>query len=215
VKKFWNWIKNEEDARTLYLEGVIAEESWLDDDITPAAFKAELMAGTGPVTIWLNSPGGDVFAELKKTFETVAMAKVSTSAVEAKELGLLRAGDKVAFNAYELLYIAKQEARALAETGYRPPLPARRIQVAGDVGIATFRMLLVNMLEGRFISPYDDEIATRIATVLCGGEVDRGATVDEEWLLRLERKHFVELAQQEKTQARIAHMLKTGKPLRN
>ena len=160
-------------------------------------------------------PGGDVFAELKKTFETVAMAKVSTSAVEAKELGLLRADDKVVFNAYELLYIAKAEARALAETGYRPPLPARRIQVAGDVGIATFRMLLVNMLEGRFISPYDDEIATRIATVLCGGEVDRGAIVDEEWLLKLERRHFVELAQQEKTQARIAHMLKTGKPLRN
>ena len=160
-------------------------------------------------------PGGDVFAELKKTFETVAMAKVSASAVEAKELGLVRAGDKVAFNAYELLHIAKQEALALAETGYRPPLPARRIQVAGDVGIATFKMMLVNMLEGRFISPYDYEIAVRIATVLCGGEVDRGALVDEEWLLKLERKHFVELAQQEKTQARIAHMLKTGKPLRN
>ncbi|KAF1724851.1 3-hydroxyacyl-CoA dehydrogenase/enoyl-CoA hydratase family protein [Pseudoxanthomonas japonensis] len=160
-------------------------------------------------------PGGDVFAELKKTFETVAMAKVSASAVEAKELGLVRAGDKVAFNAYELLHVAKQEALALAETGYRPPLPARRIQVAGDVGIATFKMMLVNMLEGRFISPYDYEIAVRIATVLCGGEVDRGALVDEEWLLKLERKHFVELAQQEKTQARIAHMLKTGKPLRN
>ena len=160
-------------------------------------------------------PGGDVFAELKKTFETVAMAKVSASAVEAKELGLMRAGDKVAFNAYELLHIAKQEALALAETGYRPPLPARRIQVAGDVGIATFKMMLVNMLEGRFISPYDYEIAVRIATVLCGGEIDRGSVVDEEWLLKLERKHFVELAQQEKTQARIAHMLKTGKPLRN
>ncbi|NCT69876.1 MAG: 3-hydroxyacyl-CoA dehydrogenase/enoyl-CoA hydratase family protein [Xanthomonadaceae bacterium] len=160
-------------------------------------------------------PGGDVFAELKKTFETVAMAKVSASAVEAKELGLVRAGDKVAFNAYELLHVAKQEALALAETGYRPPLPARRIQVAGDVGIATFKTMLVNMLEGRFISPYDYEIAVRIATVLCGGEVDRGALVDEEWLLKLERKHFVELAQQEKTQARIAHMLKTGKPLRN
>lgn len=160
-------------------------------------------------------PGGDVFAELKRTFETVAMAKVSTSALEAKELGLLRATDKVVFNAYEALYIAKQEALALAESGYRPPLPARRIQVAGEVGIATFKMLLVNMLEGRFISEYDYEIATRIATVLCGGEVDRGALVDEEWLLTLERKHFVELAQQEKTQARIAHMLKTGKPLRN
>lgn len=160
-------------------------------------------------------PGGDVFAELKRTFETVAMAKVSTSAVEAKELGLMRANDLVVFNAYEQLHIARQQVLALAESGYRPPLPARRIQVAGDVGIATFKMLLVNMLEGRFISEYDYEIATRIATVLCGGEVDRGALVDEEWLLTLERKHFVELAQQEKTQARIAHMLKTGKPLRN
>ncbi len=83
------------------------------------------------------------------------------------------------------------------------------------MGIATFKMMLVNMLEGRFISPYDYEIAERIATVLCGGKVDRGTLVDEEWLLTLERKHFVELAQQEKTQARIAHMLKTGKPLRN
>ncbi|WP_330946056.1 3-hydroxyacyl-CoA dehydrogenase/enoyl-CoA hydratase family protein [Thermomonas sp. LB-4] len=160
-------------------------------------------------------PGGDVFAELKKIFETVAMAKVSNSAVNAKELGLLRAGDKVAFNAFELLHIARAEARGLAEGGYRPPLPARRIQVAGDVGIATFKMLLVNMLEGRFVSPYDYEIAERIATVLCGGKVDRGALVDEEWLLKLERQHFVELAQQEKTQARIGHMLKTGKPLRN
>ena len=160
-------------------------------------------------------PGGDVFAELKKVFETIAMGKVSTSAVEARELGLARKDDVVAFNAYELLHIAKQEALALAERGYRPPLPARRVQVAGDVGIATFRMLLVNMLEGRFISPHDYEIATRIATVLCGGEIDRGSLVDEEWLLRLEREHFVALAQMPKTQERIAHMLKTGKPLRN
>ena len=159
--------------------------------------------------------GGDVFARLKPYFETVAMAKVSSSALEAKASGLLRAGDTIAFNTFEALYIAKQQALALAEAGYRPPLPARRIAVAGDVGIATFKMLLVNMLEGRFISEYDCEIATRIATCLCGGEVDRGALVDEDWLLALERKHFVELAQQEKTQARVAHMLKTGKPLRN
>jgi 3-hydroxyacyl-CoA dehydrogenase len=160
-------------------------------------------------------PGGDVFAELKRVFETVAMAKVSASAVEAQELGLLRRADGIVFNAYELLHVARQEALAMAESGYRPPLPARRIAVAGDVGIATFRMLLVNMLEGRFISEYDYEIASRIATVLCGGEIDRGAIVDEDWLLRLERQHFVELAQQPKTQERIAHMLKTGKPLRN
>ncbi|HWS77702.1 MAG TPA: 3-hydroxyacyl-CoA dehydrogenase/enoyl-CoA hydratase family protein [Thermomonas sp.] len=160
-------------------------------------------------------PGGDVFAELKKVFETIAMGKVSASAVEAKELGLLRGEDIVAFNAFELLHIAKQQALALAERGYRPPLPARRIQVAGDVGIATFKMMLVNMLEGRFVSPHDYEIATRIATVLCGGEIDRGSLVDEAWLLRLEREHFVALAQMPKTQERIAHMLKTGKPLRN
>jgi len=158
---------------------------------------------------------GDVFAELKKIFETVAMAKVSTSAVDAKDLGLMRSDDLVAFNGFELLHLAKTQARAIAERGYRPPLPARRIRVAGDVGIATLRMLLVNMREGRFISAHDDEIATRIATVLCGGQVDRGAIVDEDWLLALERKHFVELAQLPKTQERIAHTLKTGKPLRN
>ena len=160
-------------------------------------------------------PGGDVFAELKKVFETIAMGKVSASAVEAKELGLLRKDDLVSFHAHELLHVAKATARGMAEAGYRPPLPARRVQVAGDVGIATFRMMLVNMLEGRFISPHDYEIATRIATVLCGGEVERGSLVDEDWLLRLEREHFVALAQMPKTQERIAHMLKTGKPLRN
>ena len=129
-------------------------------------------------------PGGDVFAQLKTAFESVAMGKVSTSAFEAQELKLARDGDDVVFNAFELLHVARQQARALAESGYRPPLPARRIQVAGDVGIATFKMMLVNMLEGRFISPHDYEIATRIATVMCGGEVDRGALVDEEWLLQ-------------------------------
>ncbi len=163
----------------------------------------------------LAGPGGDVFPHLKQAFESVAMAKASTSAVEAKELGLLRANDLVTFNAHELLHVAKQQALALADGGYRPPLPARRISVAGDVGIATFKMLLVNMLEGRFISEHDFDIATRIATVLCGGEVDRGSLVDEDWLLALERKEFVALAQMPKTQARIAHMLKTGKPLRN
>ncbi|KGM51687.1 3-hydroxyacyl-CoA dehydrogenase [Lysobacter concretionis Ko07 = DSM 16239] len=160
-------------------------------------------------------PNGDVFAELKTVFETIAMAKVAGSALEAKSLQLARKDDVVVFNAFELLHVAKAQARALAESGYRPPLPARRIQVAGDVGIATFKMLLVNMLEGRFISEHDYEIATRIATVLCGGEVDRGSLVDEDWLLKLEREHFVALAQMPKTQARVAHMLQTGKPLRN
>jgi 3-hydroxyacyl-CoA dehydrogenase len=158
---------------------------------------------------------GDVFAELKPLFEAVAMGKVSASALEAKELGLLRENDIVVFHEHELLHVARQTALGMAEAGYRPPLPNRTITAAGDVGIATFKMMLVNMLEGRMISPHDLEIATRIATVLSGGEIDRGATVDEDWLIRLEREHFVALAQMPKTQERIAHMLKTGKPLRN
>ncbi|KFN45255.1 3-hydroxyacyl-CoA dehydrogenase/enoyl-CoA hydratase family protein [Arenimonas composti] len=160
-------------------------------------------------------PGGDVFAALKPYFETVAMGKVSASALEAKQLKLARQDDIVVFNAYELLHVARAQAKAMAESGYRPPLPARAISVAGDVGIATFRMMLENMREGRFISDHDYEVSRRIATVLCGGEVDRGSLVDEEWLLRLERENFVALAQMPKTQERIAYMLKNGKPLRN
>ena len=152
---------------------------------------------------------------LADVFDLQTGAQLAKAGELLPGFGLLRADDIVVFHAHELLHVARQQALALAEAGYRPPLPARAIRVAGDVGIATFKMLLVNMLEGRFISPYDDEIATRIATVLSGGDIDRGALVDEDWLLRLERTHFVELAQQEKTQARIGHMLKTGKPLRN
>lgn len=157
----------------------------------------------------------DPFEELKKVFETVAMAKVATSALEAKSMRLLREDDVVVFNAYELLYVAKKVALGLAETGYRPPLPARNIPVAGDVGTATFKASLANLQAGYFASPHDIDIATRIADTLCGGAIERGSQVDEEWLLALERKHFVELAKTEKTQARIEHTMTTGKPLRN
>ena len=159
--------------------------------------------------------GGDVFTQLKGIFETVAMAKVSGSALEAKEMGLLRPSDVVVFHAHELLYVAKNEANALAESGWRPPLPNRQIAVAGDVGAATLKAGLMNMLEGRFISAHDLEIAGRIADTLCGGQIERGSLVDEQWLLDLERKHFVALAQMPKTQERIMHTLTTGKPLRN
>jgi 3-hydroxyacyl-CoA dehydrogenase len=158
---------------------------------------------------------GDPFAELKRMFETVAMAKVSGSALEAKQLGLLRESDVVVFNSFELLYVAKQVAASMAESGWRSPLPARDIIAAGDVGTASLKMMLVNMLEGRFISQHDYEIASRIADTLCGGVIERGSLVDEKWLLDLERKHFVELAQMAKTQERIAHTMSTGKPLRN
>ena len=158
---------------------------------------------------------GDIFTALKPAFEAVAMGKVSGSALEAKELGLVRPADVVVFNPFELLHVAKAQAKALAESGYRPPLPVKGVPVAGDVGIATFRMMLENMIEGRMISEHDYEVSKRIATVLCGGEIDRGSLVDEAWFLKLERENFVALAQMPKTQERIAYMLKTGKPLRN
>jgi 3-hydroxyacyl-CoA dehydrogenase len=177
-----------------------------------------LPAGGGLKEIALRAasvPGADPFDAIKRMFETVAMAKVSGSAIEAKRLGLLRADDVVVFNAYELLHVAAVTAAALADQGYRPPLPARAITVAGDVGTATLKMMLVNMLEGRFISAHDYDVASRIADTLCGGPIERGSQVDERWLLDLERRHFVELAQTARTQERIAHTLATGKPLRN
>jgi 3-hydroxyacyl-CoA dehydrogenase len=159
--------------------------------------------------------GNDVFPFLQKHFQTIAMATVAKSAEHAKELGLLRASDIVVMNHSELLYVAKSEARALAEAGYRPPLPRRDIPVAGKTGIATAKMLLTNMLEGGFISQHDYDISAKIATILCGGEIEPGSLVDEDWFLTLERDAFIELLATEKTQARIEHMLKTGKPLRN
>lgn len=157
----------------------------------------------------------DPFPLIRQSFETVAMAKVGGSALEAQRLGLLRESDVVVFNAFELLYVAKSVAASLAVSGWRPPLPPCDITVAGDVGTATLKAQLVNMLEGRFISEHDYEIATRIADTLCGGGIERGSQVDEQWLLDLERRHFIELAQMPKTQERIVHTLKTGKPLRN
>ena len=118
-------------------------------------------------------------------------------------------------NRFELLHVAKQTADALAESGWRPPLPAHAIAVAGATGWANFKTQLVNMQAGYFVSEHDAEIAGRIADVLCGGQIEKGSLVDEAWLLALERKHFVALGRTEKTQARIAHTLTTGKPLRN
>ena len=152
---------------------------------------------------------------LRTYFQTIAMAKVARSASEAKEFGFLRPADPVVFNAFEILHVARTTARSLAEAGYRPPLPPRNVPVAGRTGIATLEMMLLNMRDGGFVSAYDFEIGLRIARVLCGGEVESGSLVDEKWLLDLERAEFMALLRNAKTQERIAHTLKTGKPLRN
>jgi 3-hydroxyacyl-CoA dehydrogenase len=143
------------------------------------------------------------------------MAEVARSAEHAKELGYLRQSDVVVMNRYELLHVAKAQLRALAEAGYRPPLRPTAIPVAGRNAIATIQAYLVNMRAGGYISDHDYLIGTKIAEAMCGGEVEGGSLVDEQWFLDLERRHFMELISTEKTQARIEHMLKTGKPLRN
>jgi 3-hydroxyacyl-CoA dehydrogenase len=159
--------------------------------------------------------GGDLFPFLKNYFQNVAMAQVGKSAEHSRELGYLRPSDRVVMNRFELLYAAKAELNAMAEAGYRPPLHARNIPAAGRTAIATFKMAMANMLAGRHISEHDFLIGSKVAYVLCGGDVEPGTPVTEEWFLDLERQAFMELIATEKTQARIEHMLKTGKPLRN
>jgi 3-hydroxyacyl-CoA dehydrogenase len=159
--------------------------------------------------------GGDVFPYIQNAFQTIAMATVAKSAQEAIALGFGRAGDDVVFNAHEILLAAIHRARALAESAWRPALVNPAVTVAGRNGIATCEMMLVNMAEGGFISAHDYRVAKAAATALCGGEVDTNRRVSEQWILDVERAQFVELLKTEKTQQRIAHMLETGKPLRN
>lgn len=163
----------------------------------------------------LAAQGGDFMPQLQKIFTRMAMGEVSKSGEHAKEMGYLRDSDRIVFNKDELLYVALTEARAMAEGGWRPALPAAPFPVAGYTGVATLKMMLINMKEGGFISEHDYEVSSRIAEVLCGGMIEPGSLVDEKWMLDLERKHFVALAKMPKTQERIAYMLKNGKPLRN
>jgi len=159
--------------------------------------------------------GGDLFPFLRRYFENVATAQVGRSAEQSRDLGYLRNSDHVVMNRFELLYVAKQHLIALDESGYRPPLRAIQIPVAGRGAIATLKMGMQNMLAGNYISEHDYLIGSKLAYVMCGGDIETGTLVDEQWFLDLEREAFIELLATEKTQARVEHMLKTGKPLRN
>jgi len=169
-----------------------------------AAAKAAQAAGS---TNYLNF--------LTNRFQAAAMAKVSTSALDAQKMGYVQPTDTIVYNVHELLYVAQGEVRALANAGYRAPLPGQLIPVAGRSGIATIQASLVNMRDGNFISAHDFLIASRIAEVVCGGDVEAGSLVSEEWLLALERRAFIELLGTGKTQERIMGMLQSGKPVRN
>ncbi len=161
-----------------------------------------------------DAKGNDLLQFLKNYFMHPATAAVSKSALEAKKMGYLSADDVIVFNAYELLHVAKVEARALFDAGYRPPLKAQ-IPVAGRYGMATIMAQLVNMRDGGFISAHDYKLGAMIAEIVCGGEVEAGSLVNEQWLLDLERKAFIELLNHPKTQERIMGMMQTGKPVRN
>ena len=151
---------------------------------------------------------------LENYFKTVAMAQVSASAMEAKQQAFLKPSAQIVLNSHEVLFLAIEKAKYLALNNYLPPVPAV-IPVLGREAIARLNMIIVNMAKGGFISEHDSIIAEKIAYVLGGGDLNEGELVDEEWFLRLEINAFVELALTSKTQARVQHLLETGKPLRN
>ena len=160
------------------------------------------------------APDSPVLNFLKEGFQAAAMAKVGTSALESRKLGYLLDSDIVVPNKDELLFVAISQAKALAAAGYRPPV-AKPFAAAGRTVLATIKATLVGMRDGGFISQHDFHIASLIAEVLCGGDVDAGTPVTEEYLMALERKHFCGLLEHPKTQERIMGMLQTGKPVRN
>jgi 3-hydroxyacyl-CoA dehydrogenase len=151
---------------------------------------------------------------LTEGFTAAAMAKVGTSALESRKLGYLLDSDVIVPNKDELLYVALNEAKAMYQGGWRAPLK-RLFPVAGRSGIATIKGQLVNMRDGGFVSQHDFHIASLIAEVVCGGDVDANTLVSEEYLMALERKAFCSLIVHPKTQERILGMLNTGKPVRN
>ena len=154
-------------------------------------------------------------AFVARAFENIAMAKVSTSAREAQKMGILRKTDKVTINRDLLINDAKKTVLAMNLEGYQTPRPVDEIKVMGRDGIAVFEQALYVMNKSGFISEYDRVVAGKVAYVLCGGDVFQYTPVTEEYILELEREAFVSLCGNEKTQARIEHMLVTGKPLRN
>ncbi|MBX3632852.1 MAG: enoyl-CoA hydratase/isomerase family protein [Simplicispira sp.] len=160
------------------------------------------------------STSKDVLPFLTEGFTAAAMAKVGTSALESRKLGFLLDSDIVVPHKDELLFVALNEAKAMANGGWRAP-HKRLFPVAGRSGIATIKAQLVNMRDGGFISAHDFHIASLIAGVVCGGDVDAGTLVSEEYLMAMERKAFCSLIQHPKTQERIMGMLSTGKPVRN
>jgi 3-hydroxyacyl-CoA dehydrogenase len=175
--------------------------------LTYIARRAAEMAAAG-------NAHADLLTFLKDGFTTAAMAKVGTSAIDSRQLGYLLWSDVIVPHKDELLFVALTQAKALFDSGYRPPAK-RLFPVAGRDGAATIKAQLVNMRDGGFASEHDFHLASLIAEVLCGGDVDAGSLVSEDYLMALERRRFCDLLKHPKTQERIMGMLSTGKPVRN
>ncbi|WP_392537379.1 3-hydroxyacyl-CoA dehydrogenase/enoyl-CoA hydratase family protein [Legionella sp. 227] len=160
------------------------------------------------------APKGDLMTVLQGYYQQIATAQVAGSAADAMEMGYLRSTDSYVMHADEVLYVALAKINFMHAANYLPPLKTQ-FQIAGIEGKARLQAGLVNWLEGGFISQHDYFIATELATVLCGGNLNQNTFVDENWMLKLEREAFMTLAASPLTQARISHLLETGKPLRN
>ena len=171
-----------------------------------------LPAGGGSKEMTLKSNDDQ---QLRRNFETVAMAKVSTSATEARGLGFLGTGDRITMNRERLIVDAKNFVRSIADGGYAAPLPRTDIPAPGENALATLKLGVYMMRQAEYISDHDVKVAERVAHVMCGGAVTPGTPVSEQYLLDLEREGFLSLCGEAKTQERIAFTLKTGKPLRN
>ncbi len=165
-------------------------------------------------------PGGrgesvELMEAVKRAFETVAMAKVSTSAHEARGLGFLSSSDRITMNRDRVLSDAKTRALELLRTGYEPPQPRIDIPAPGENILATLKLGIHLMRQGEYISDHEVKIGTKVAEVLCGGNVTPGTLLSEQYILDLERAAFKSLCGEKKTQERIQYTLKTGKTLRN
>jgi 3-hydroxyacyl-CoA dehydrogenase len=165
-------------------------------------------------------PGGrgesiELMEAMKRAFEIVATAKVSTSAQEARGLGFLSDSDRITMNRERVLSDAKARAVELLRTGYEPPQPRTDIPAPGENILAALKMGVHLMRQADYITDHEVKIATKVAEVLCGGNVTSGTPVSEQYILDLEREAFKSLCGERKTQERIQYTLKTGKTLRN
>jgi 3-hydroxyacyl-CoA dehydrogenase len=181
-----------------------------------------LPAGGGCLNLWkkfLNTiPEAVTDVDLAKffvpVFMSIAMAKVSMSAAEARANGFLGPKDRIVFNRDYLIGEAKKEVLAMVDGGYAPPVK-RPIKVLGQAAQGMINTEIFNLLSGKFVTEYDAFLAKRIAYVISGGDVRDNSEVEEDVILKLEKEAFIDFIKEEKTLARIEHMLKTGKPLRN